>query len=302
MDEQTQGQSEAPAVETEVVAEGAIAPIEAAAEQVTEEVKPEPVAPAEDARLAQKFAALSRKEKQIRDRERQIQQQMTQFQQQMEQFKAQQSEVEKYKSLPERLRKNPGEVLKESGITAEQLTEMLLNGGKPTEAMERSELETKVLARVEELQKRLEAKEAAEQEQKLEAQISQFKGQLSDFVTETADYELIRANNGTELVYEVIERHYSQTLEETGEGEILSNKDACDLVENYYLEEAKKLVDREKVKKLFAPQPPPKPAVTGKPSPTLSNTQASRVPNPGKQTLSKDESMAQAAQLIRWED
>lgn len=299
--------AEAPAVETEVVAEGTI--VEAApaseGEQPPEKVEEQPKVeekPSEaDQRLAQKFAALSRKEKQIRDRERQMQSQMAQLQQQLEALKAQQSEVEKYKSMPERLRKQPAEVLKEAGITSEQLTEMLLNGGKPTADMERSELESKVMSEVQALRKYIEEKEAKEAAERLEAATQGFQAEIVDFVNKTEDYELIRANNGTDLVYNVIESHFEQTQNETGKGEILSIKEAADLVENYYLEEAKKLLDRNKVKKLVQPQTPP-PAPKGKSAPTLSNTQAARVPTNGAQKLSNEESLAAAAKLIRWED
>jgi len=74
------------------------------------------------------------------------------------------------------------------------------------------------------------------------------------------------------------------------------------LVEEYYLNQAKKMVDREKVKKLLTPPPAPVAAPKGKPTPTLSNTQASVVPSQTKPNLSKEESLKQAAALIRWED
>jgi len=303
---------QSPAVVTDVVAEGTIVPAaatenivaEAAAKladaaPLEEEKKPETQ---EDQRFAQKFAALSRKEKQIRDRERQMQAQMAEYQKKLEQLEAERKEVEKYKEMPKRLKQNAFEVFKEAGMNEEDVIKLLANNGKMTPEMERAELEARMEARLAELQKKLEEKDQREQEEKLNSTLNAFVSELTDFVNNTPDYELIRAENGIELVYQVIEQHYARTLEETGEGEVLSNKAAADLVEEYYLNQAKKMVDREKVKKLLTPPPAPVAAPKGKPTPTLSNTQASVVPSQTKPNLSKEESLKQAAALIRWED
>jgi len=286
-------------VSTEVVAEGTFAetaPLEGA-EVVAEEGAEKPAAaPEVDSRMAAKFAALSRKERQIRDRERQLQQQMTELEKRMEAMKSSEGEVAKYKSMPERLRKEPLKVLEESGLTMDEFTEMLLNGGSPTKEMEMRDSEKRILSKVEELEKKLADKEKAEAEGKYEQQLEAFVADLTKFANDEAEYELIRANDAVSLVYSVIEQHHSET------GEILSNKDACDAVEEYLLGEAKKLVDREKVKKLFGADNTASKPAPGKQSVTLSNTQASQVPTTGKRKLSNDESIAEAAKLIRWQD
>ena len=195
------------------------------------------------------------------------------------------------------LKKEPLKVLNESGLTFEQLAEMVMNDGKPTQDMVLNEYEKKFMSKVQELEKKLADKEAKEQEDKYNQAIAQFQGQLTDFVTKTEDYELIRANDAVDLVYQVIEQHHAET------GEILSNKDASDAVEEYLLEEAKKLVDREKVKKLLSSQTPTKTATsTGKSSPTLSNAAAAQATKSAARLLSDEESKAEAAKLIRWDD
>ena len=68
------------------------------------------------------------------------------------------------------------------------------------------------------------------------------------------------------------------------------------------LDEAKKLVDREKVKKLLQPQTPSKPVVQGKSSPTLSNAVAAQASTKSGRTLSDEDSKREAAKLIRWDD
>lgn len=257
----------------------------------------EPAVAAQEERFAAKFAALSRKEKAVRQREAQLQQQMQDLQSRLQQIEEQNKQIESYKSIPDRLKKEPLKVLNESGLTFEQLAEMVLNDGKPTQDMVLSEYEKKVMSRMEELEKKLAEKESKEQEDKYNQALTQFQGQLTDFVNKTEDYELIRANDSVDLVYQVIEEHFNES------GEILSNKEACDAVEEYLLEEAKKLVDRDKVKKLLLSQTQPKPVAQGKSSPTLSNAVAAQASkSAAAKILSDEESKREAAKLIRWED
>lgn len=270
-------------------------------EQPNTELPPaeEPAAKNEqEERFAAKFAALSRKERAIRQRESQLNQQMQELQQRLQQLEEQGKQVESYKQIPDRLRKEPLKVLEESGLKFEQLAEMVLNDGKPTQDMVLSEYEKKFMSKVQELEQKLAEKEAKEQEEKYEAAIQHFQGQLTDFINQTADYDLIRANDASDLVFQVIEEHHNET------GQILSNKEACDAVEEYLLEEAKKLVDRDKVKKLLQPQTPSKPAAPqGKSSPTLSNAAAAQASSKqAAKFLSDEDSKREAAKLIRWDD
>lgn len=266
-------------------------------EQQEEPKQEEPKQSEQEERFAAKFAALSRKEKAVRQREAQLQQQMQELEAKIKAMEQQQNEVQSYKSLPERLKKEPFKVLQEQGLSFEQLAEMVLNDGKPTQDMILSEYEKKVMSKVQELEQKLAEKEAKEQEERYQAAIEQFQGQLTDFINETPEYELIKANDAADLVFQVIEEHHNET------GEILSNKEACDAVEEYLLDEAKKLVDREKVKKLLQPQTPNKPAAPqGKSSPTLSNAAAAQATKSAAKFLSDEESKREAAKLIRWED
>lgn len=287
--------TETPAVSTEVIAEGTVTPTT----EAVPEVKEAAPAPTEgESQLSAKFAALSRKEKQIRDRERAVQQQMNEMQARLKAFEAEKAEADKWKQTPERLKKDPLGVFKESGLSLEQLTEMLLNGGKPTESMERSELETRVLSKMEELEKKMAEKEAKETEQKYEAQLNAFVQELTTFVNDTPDYELIRSENAVDTVYQVIEQHHAET------GEILSHKAAADAVEEYLFEQAKKMLEREKIKKLVSATSPAKeaPKAAQEKPVTLSNTQSAQVEPKVQRTLSAEESKAEAAKLIRWQD
>lgn len=298
MSDESTSQSVEPVYGGSTVVESAEAPVEGAPAEETVEAETQPEPKQQEEKFAAKFAALSRKEKAIRQREAQLQRQMQQLEQRLQAAEAQSKEIESYKSLPERLRKDPLKVLEESGLKFEQLAEMVLNDGKPTQDMVLSEYERKVMAKMQELENKLAEKELREAQEREEAAIESFKAQLTDFVNKTDDYELIRANDAVDIVFEVIETHHAET------GEILSNKEASDMVEEYLLEEAKKLVDREKVKKLLQPSGAPKsPQAPQTGAKTLSNAQAAQAPkNTAGRMLSNEESKAEAAKLIRWDD
>lgn len=248
----------------------------------------------QDDKFAAKFAALSRKEKQLRDKERELESKLKDME---SKFSVDKQEVEKLKAIPERLKKEPLKVMEEFGLTFQQLTEMMLNDGKPTPEMLLSEKETAIRKEIEALKKQIEDKEQSEQQKKYEEVLNGFVQDLTKYVTDTEDYEMIRASDAVPLVYEVIEAHHANT------GTILSNKEACDLVEAHLLEEAKKYVTLNKIKGLLQPkeQTPTQSTEKRQASVTLSNTASAQVPKQSERKLSSEESLREAAKLIKWE-
>lgn len=313
----TSANKDAPAPALTEYVNGAVqtppAAVEASAEPIAQAVAVEQ-APKEDKAFGAKFAALSRKEKEQSAREKAFTTEKKAFDKMKADLKA---EVEAEKSRlaskyidPEEFKKDPVGLYKKQGLTFEQLAERVMNDGKPGAGEVLSDSEKRIQAQVDELKAQLLAKNESEkkreEEQKqrqLEETMTAFKTQLTDFCNKEADYELIRANDAVGLVYEVIEEHHKNTLDaETGKGQILSNKEAADAVENYLLEEAKKQIKLSKVKTLLAPvEPAAKEEKSG--SPTLSNTHSAQsVPSSGQRLLSDEESRKEAAKLIKWQD
>lgn len=291
----------------------AVAPVAQAEETPAPPADPpaEPAAPveteaekarkAEEAAFAPKFAALSRKEKQLRDEKRALEAERAKFKAEQEQREKEYKE----KYIDAAVLKDRRAVLKlleEKGVPFKELAEMVLNGGEPTADQLTSDVEKKLRGEMEAIKKRLEEKEAKEQEEKMAQTIHGFKQELNAFIEKDPEYELIRAQDAQDLVFEVIETHYKNTEAETGTGVLLSNKEAADAVEKFLLEDAKKLVDREKVKKLMQPPPAPPKTPGQKAAPTLSNTQSTQVPTQGTKKLSDEESKREAAKLIKWID
>lgn len=253
-------------------------------------------------KFAAKFAALSRKEKQLREREKTLEASQKSIEEQIkkleEQYKQKEQELSSKLLDPSLFKKDAKEALNKAGLTFEELAQLMINDGKPTAEMLLTDAEKRLQAKIEDMEKKLMEKEAKEQEAKYEEVLNNFVSEITTFVNDNNDYELIRANDATDLVYEVIEEHHSTT------GEILQIKQAADAVEQYLLEEAKKQLNLGKIKGLLSPkeqQEAKEKPTEGKASVTLSNTQAAQVPKQGQQRLSDEQSKVEAAKLIRWE-
>jgi hypothetical protein len=258
-----------------------------------------------------KFAALSRREKQLREKESQMQQQyeakLAEIEAKLESLSAPKveevQEVEKEPELPleYRLKKDPLGTLSELGLSYDQLTNLALNDGKLTPEMQmelmKQELESKYNSKFESLQNELLERDKRLEEEKYNETVTNFKNELTSFVNSNDNYELIRANDAVDVVYDVIEEHYKET------GNIMSKQEAADQVESYLEAEVEKLLKLNKLKSRFAPPQTEQPQQREKApqSPTLSNTHSTTVSKPSR-PKSRDASVASAASLLRWND
>ena len=256
--------------------------------------------------FSSKFAALSRKEKQIRERERQVEQRIAQFEARMAELESAKKEPEVQKEpevpLEYRIRKNPLQTLEELGYSYEDLTKMVLNDGQMSTDMQmklmREELERDYRSKFEELENKLTEKEKAEEEAKYNETITQFKQDINDFVNNSEEYELIQANEAYDLIYDVIEQYYEENQR------ILDTKEAADQVEQYLEEELRKVLEKSKKLGNWKPDASQRVAETvQRQSPTLSNSQSvTGVAQKTDKLLSREESIAALAPLIKWED
>lgn len=254
---------------------------------------------AEKDEFASKFAALSRKEKELRQKQQEVEAQLAEY----NAWKKEQEEAAANKEpevpLEYKLRKDPLATLAELGIGYDKLTELALNDGKLTTDMQmdlmKRELEQKYKSEIEELRNEYIKDKEAAAEKEYEQTLNKFVSDLTDYVNTNEQYEFIKANDAVDLVYEVIQDHYNNT------NEILSNKDAADLVESQLKEEFEKSFEKLGSKLGYSKAQQAKQEAVAQ-SPTLSNSQTSHVSTHGTKQLSDDESKAAAAQLIKWTD
>lgn len=245
-----------------------------------------------DEKFASKFAAISRQEKRLKEQERTFKASMAAKERELADKAA---NIGKDMIPRARIKQEALEVLKEEGITLQMLADMILNDGKPTQDMVFNQKEKEIRDEIASLRKEREEEKRLAQEEKNSQALHAFKTEISDYTKNNPEYELIRANDASELVYEVIEQHHSET------GEILDIKKAADAVEEHLLDDAVKHVNVEKVKKKMAPQEPKKqeaPKVQA--SKTLTNADSTAAATPKKVHLSDEESKAEAAKLLKW--
>ncbi len=164
----------------------------------------------------------------------------------------------------------------------------------------REEIEQGYKSKFEELEKKLTEREAKEQEQSLAAQISEAQKTVNGFIDGAGDeYELIRTNDAYDAVWSLIEKHYEETEE------LLDIKEAADHIETQLLENAKKHLNLNKIKKLMETKSPKKSEEPKKPaSQTLTNSQSQSGQgiDDRQELLSQEESLKKAAMLLKWTD
>lgn len=273
---------------------------------------PPPVeAPKVDDKFAAKFAALSRQEKAIKQRNAEVDAKVAAFaakeKEWQEKLAAREEELGQFRGYKEKVKQNPLQALAEDGIDFEALTKMQLNEQNPTPEMLVSRLQKqmddKYSKQLEELKAQLAEKEQKAQQQTIENAKAGYMKSIEHTVNENPDkYELIANTpyNGeetsTKLVYEVVEEYFNKN------SRVLDVQEAADMVEKH-LEDVERQ-RREKLKKFKQTSNPPPAIKPGakQTAPTLSNSLTAESPKNGPKHMSREESVREAAKLIRWED
>jgi len=247
--------------------------------------------------FSRKFAALSRKEKEVREREAEYERRIAELE---HKFTAKEPQKEPEIPFDVQLRQNPLKALESVGLSYDKLTELALNDGKLTPEMQmklmREELETDYKSKFEDLENRLVEKEKGLEEQRYEDIKLGFQNEIESFVNSNGEeYELIKANEANDVVYDVIEEHYNET------GKILDIREAAQAVENYLEEEASKLLNLGKIRSKFNPgnneQEPLRQSQV-----TLSNAHSAQANERVARKLSEEESKSAMAQMLKWDD
>jgi len=203
-------------------------------------VEAEPVVeeePKEDPLMSQRFAELSKREYAAVAREKEL--------------KAQE---EKFKYIAENmdeLKGSPKKVLEELGLDFEKFTSAYLDeldGKEKAQSPEEmiAAIEAKSNAKWQEFEAKQAEMDAAREEQ-VKAQYKQnLKAELSSELNQDR-FELINLKGAHDVVYGVIEQHYNETEEKTGEGQMLSIQEAAQIVEDHLEKEARTLLKAKKL-------------------------------------------------------
>lgn len=145
-------------------------------------------------------------------------------------------------------KEDPLGYLKEAGLELEDVLRSAINDGKPTPELKEKLVNDKLAEyakRLEDQQKKLDeyvANEAkAKQEREIQGRVAAFHQDIASHLSATPDdYALLNDLHGsaaTKAVFDRIDSHYAETKTDDEDGEILSIKQAADLIESELLEE-----------------------------------------------------------------
>lgn len=273
--------------------------LEGKPESVSTGEKPEPKVDA-----TERFGALARREQQALREKQAIAADKQRLASEQASFAAQKAKFEEEDAL---WKVNPAQVIQ--GRLGEKwydiLTQIQLNEGRPTPDMVAKSTVTKEL---EEFKKSQQAEREAEalkaqsaERAKFEQTLAEFKQEVEDFVKapeQQETYELVNLHEATEVVLATIEEHFQRT-KKAGKPQIMSIKQACDLVEKYLEDQVEKSTKTKKFSARVSQPPAPKTGANGDAKPTetvpprtINNNLTSSAH--GARPLSREERIARA--------
>lgn len=250
----------------------------------TEPVKAEPVKIEEDPKFAAKFAALSKKERAIVAKEQAV--------------KAQEKQYQEYQEAVKLAKDNPEKFIQLAGFKdVQDFLENIVNGPEKQQIDPIKELERK-------------QNEFIKQQQEARSQevYNDLLLEVSELVDKNSEtYELIKEYNREAEVIQIMQMSYQSS---NGE-EVLSPQQAADRLEEWLENQAREQLQKfNQLKKLQAKKQETATLEVTKPEDntqpvkrkvTLTNNLVSS-PNPsGEKRLSREESLKEAAKLIKWE-
>jgi len=209
---------------------------------VVNEVKPEVAIPEKKESLSSQFAALAKKEKRILSERQSLEAQNKELSEKLQKY-------EQFEAKKKNAKLNPLDFLSEAGLTYDELTQFMLNGGKAPQKDKATELEEKLnefMSNAENEKKQREENEIKKLQEDEQKAIQQFKDSVKKQLGDKKDtYELINLYDAQDLVISTIEAHYEKTQQ------ILDTDTAADLVEKHLEDEVKKLANARKFKDQF---------------------------------------------------
>lgn len=175
-------------------------------------------------------------------------------------FKELEEREAKVKAFESAKGKNSKEALELLGLDYNQLTQSLLKDGEIPPEVEIGKLRDELgrFKQEREQDKEAQAVEAKRQSELQEQKaITDFKSEINTYLKDNnSRYELIAFENAESLVFDVIDEHYTRTIDpETGVGKVMSMSEASDKVEEHLEKKYNESRKLNKVKALWESLP-----------------------------------------------
>ena len=238
-------------------------------------------------RLSSRMAYLARRERALFERERALKESLGKY--------------KEYETLDKTITENPLDFMEKKGWDYNRITQKVLETGPLTTEQKLEMLEKKLADR--ELQQTQEAEQrrVAEQQQRESQALDAYKDQIRKAAEAGADkYDFVNSFEGHELVLEIAEQYYNKFKK------VIRPEDALDeaekILEEKYLPsllKSNKLRSQFGVKKAETPDPQ---APTGSVTLTNKTTASPSAFTTERRFKSADESLAEAAKLLKWND
>ena len=233
-------------------------------------------APKDKELLSTQYAQLARREKALyakaQARERAIAERESALQAREEAIKAKDAEYQSKYIPKDRLTQDTVNVLLESGISYDQITQMMLTqqSQDPATKLAIQRLEERIRAQDEAREADRKAAQEAQQAQYNQA-LKQIESDAKSLIMQDNTFETIRATNSVKDVVELIEETFKD------EGRIMSVDEACQLVEDHLVEKLSKYSQISKIQQRLKAAQAPSQTQYGnnsqqrQPTPTLTN-------------------------------
>ncbi len=253
-----------------------------------------PAAKVEDPQISSKLETLARREQAALHAERAASARL-------KDIETREAKLKEFESVREG---KPLDALKMLGYDYDQITKAKLLDGEVPPEVQVKKLEDK-LNSFQETQKQKEQAEAEQAKKSAEAQeakaVSDFKADIKQYLSDNSNrYELIQFEGQEDLVFEVIDEHYTRTLDpQTGIGKVMTKAEAADKVELWLEQKYEKSRSLKKVTALLglrpeAPKPAEKQVTQRQPPRTLNNQLSASPTTPRKSPVTDDERIQRA--------
>ena len=248
--------------------------------------------------FTQQFAALSRQERELHLKQRE-------FAAKEQKFAEMEKRMAEYEQRMALANESPEKFLEANGISVKELLTRELNGGEtPESEVLRKQLEAQA-QQIEDLRQSQAAKERAAEDARLQQLKSSYVDQIKNWVdnTDGEQFELVKASNAYETVYQVLQQEYNAS------GRDLGFQNACEVVEDYYRKELERYRDTRVLKELSGGSSEPmqkesasSPAASEqrpRTTKTLENVPVAQPAEPSR-SLTREERLAKFAESVRW--
>lgn len=264
-------------------------------------------APQEDPKVSSKLSILMKREQAALEVEKRSKQMLADAEARSNLLATKEAKIKEFESLKDT---NPMAALKLLGLDYQDLTSVALADGNVSPDIKIKQMNDKVdnYLKAQEAEKETRAKEAKAQEEAKVAQAEKsFRADIGTYISDNkSKYQFIDFEGQTDLVYEVIDEHYTRTLDKaTGVGQIMKISDAADRVEAYLESKNEDRLKLDKVKSKLGPQPtqfvvkPERTLPVQKQMRTLTNQQSATATRPTSKILTDDERIAKAIAYAR---